>query len=526
MSTPAKSLLLEQARTLEKAGRFKDAEATLLAAIKAAPRDPAARLQIARLYNRKLHTSAKTIEQLPVLLKLAPRLALTHELAAEAYFNLRRKAEATKHADLCVKLGPKSPDGLYVAATIYYGVNLFPKAVGCMQSALELRPDHLPSKILLAESLRAEGKLAEAEALCREIFKTYPDSLPNLSIWSATCKQTADDPIYLHLRDSILPQLRQNTNPRIKRILTLLGKAELDIGNFDQAFLHYQESKTLGEQKHDRNANRLYVSNLISGISKSDFFGSQGNPDETPVLIVGMPRTGSTLLEQILASHPAIGGVGENEMLRKLAASLNFQNHNGTSAINAIKAMTPEKSEELAQIYLKELRKNHPKSVRIVDKNLHNFELLWFFGKLFPKARIINALRDPMDNCVSCYMAPLSKFHSYTWDLTSLGQYYREFRSLMTHWKSVVPNPILGVSYEDTVADTEGTARRVIDFLGLEWDPACLDFQKSENRAKTISVWQVRQPVYNTSVKRWKRYETHLDPLKKELAEFYPNGFD
>ena len=130
-----------------------------------------------------------------------------------------------------------------------------------------------------------------------------------------------------------------------------------------------------------------------------------------------------------------------------------------------------------------------------------------------------------MDNCVSCYLAPLNSFHSYTQDLTSLGQYYCEYRSLMAHWKNVVPNPIMEVHYEDIVADTEGKAREVIDFLGLDWDPACLDYQQNENRAQTISTWQVRQPIYKSSVKRWARYEKHLDPLKAELKQFYPDGF-
>ena len=145
---------------------------------------------------------------------------------------------------------------------------------------------------------------------------------------------------------------------------------------------------------------------------------------------------------------------------------------------------------------------------------------------MFPKARIIHALRDPMDNCVSCYMQRLRPYHSYTQDLTSLGQYYGEHRALMDHWKMVLPNPFMDVYYEDMVADTEGTARRIIDFLGLAWDPACLEFQTNEKRVTTSSFWQVRQPIYQSSVKRWQRYEAHLDPLKASLAPFYPNGFD
>jgi hypothetical protein len=367
--------------------------------------------------------------------------------------------------------------------------------------------------------------LAKAEAICRSIFEEYPDSLANYSIWHQACKITADDPIYLHIRDTVYPTLVDKKLPGRVALLRILGKAENDLGNFESSFQYYTDAKELAGKTHDRTTNKLFVNAVLSGTSRADYFGALGSDSESPVLIVGMPRTGSTLLEQILSSHPDIGGIGESRNLRQIATKAGVLPQDGTSLVNAIHNIKPDQAQELADIYLRQSTGAQPGMLRIVDKNLHNFEILGLFAKIFPKARIINALRDPMDNCVSCYLAPLPKFHSYTQDLSSLGQYYCEFRRLMSHWKKVLPNPIMEVHYEEIVADTEGKAREVIDFLGLDWDPACLSFQENQNRAQTISTWQVRQPIYKSSVKRWARYEKHLDPLKAELAQFYPDGF-
>ncbi|MCG3268867.1 sulfotransferase [Yoonia sp. I 8.24] len=525
MAKASKSPLISKAKEAEAAGQNFLTERILIKVISDSPKDPTAYAMLIRLYTRKMKKTDMAIALLPKLLKLAPRSALAHELAAECFCKKNMFESAKIHADQTVKLGPKSPDGLYVAATVYFDTEDYAAATKCMEACLAIRPEHLPSRLLYAKSLRGSGELTKSEAICREIFKEYPDSLANYSIWHQACKITADDPIYLHIRDTVYPTLLDKKLPGRIPLLRILGKAENDIGNFETSFQHYTDAKELTGKTHDRTVNKMFVSAVISGVSRADYFGAPGSDSENPVLVVGMPRTGSTLLEQILSSHPQIGGIGESKNLRDAASKAGIKFHDGASLVNAIHKLTPDQAQELAADYLQKSTDAQPGMLRIVDKNLHNFEILGFYAKLFPKARILNALRDPMDNCVSCYLAPLSKFHSYTQDLTSLGQYYSEFRRLMDHWKKVLPNPIMEVHYEDVVADTEGKAREVIDFLGLDWDPACLSFQENENQARTISTWQVRQPIYKSSVKRWARYEQHLDPLKAELKQFYPDGF-
>ena len=520
------SVLLEKARAAEEAGNIKAAKTALSAAVKQDPKNAKPLMHLVRLMLRRTNEAQNTLAILPRLLKLAPKSGLAHELAAEAHAKLHNHDTAASHADKSVALAPKSPDGLYVAATVYQSVNRYRDAITCLRTALSIRPDHMPSKLSLAASLRSAGELEEADKKCRMIFAENPNTFGNYIIWSQIGKISADDEMYLYLRDVILPALTQQSDPRCHPALNILGKAANDIGNYSQAFEHFSAAKELRTNRHDRSINRRFTREVVENTSRADFFGFNGHESENPVLIVGMPRTGSTLLEQILSNHPQIDGIGESPLLRRLVESAGMRRNDGIGLAKVIKTMSEKRARELAEIYLEKSTESAQGSLRIVNKSLHNFELLGFFARLFPRARIIRALRDPMDNCVSCYMQPLNNFHSYTEDLTSLGQYYCDFRRQTNHWKNTIPNPMMDVSYEATVADTEGMAKQVIAFLGLEWDPACLDFQNNKARVKTLSVAQVRQPIYKSSVKRWKRYEEFLDPLKAELAEFYPEGFE
>ena len=526
MATPTPAQLLQEAIRAEEAGQFARAEQMLAIFVQQQPKDAKGLMRLVRLRLRHLHKPDQALALVPRMLKLAPNAGLSHELAAEAHCAMRNYDIALAHAEKAVKLQPKSADTLYVAATVYQYAGQYDASIRTIRKALAIRPDHLPSKMLLIWSLNADGQQREAEELCRAVFAAYPNNLPNLTLWSRITKATPEDPIYLHLRDTVLPALDGVKDRRKAEVLKTLGKAENDIGNYAQAFRHFAAAKQLATVKYDRSINRNFVNGLMGGSSRSDFFGASGHDSERPLLIVGMPRTGSTLLEQVLSNHPQIGGIGESEILRRLANAAGFRFGDGAGFAQTVRKLTPERAAQYADLYLQQSGKIAPGNLRIVDKNLHNFELLGFFARLFPKARIIRALRDPMDNCVSCYMQPLNDFHSYTHDLRNLGEYYTDFRRLTDHWKTVIPNPMMDVSYEDMVADTEGMARKIIDFIGLDWDPACLDFQNNSARVRTLSVAQVRQPIYKSSVKRWKRYEEFLDPLKAELKQFYPDGFD
>jgi Sulfotransferase family len=244
-----------------------------------------------------------------------------------------------------------------------------------------------------------------------------------------------------------------------------------------------------------------------------------GSPSEIPVFIVGMPRSGTTLTEQIASSHPQIHGAGELYKMRQVAGRMNFNRRNVQLFAKAIAELDATKTLVLANDYLGHLKTHSLTASRIVDKMPHNFELVGLIALLFPNAKIIHCKRDPIDNSVSCFMNAFSEAHGYNTDQKNLGLYYREYHRLMLHWKKLLPDQIYENTYENMVADQTGETRRLIDYLGMPWDDTCLRYEENDRTVNTISRWQVRQPIYTTSVKRWKNYEGKLQPLIEALGD-------
>jgi hypothetical protein len=243
-----------------------------------------------------------------------------------------------------------------------------------------------------------------------------------------------------------------------------------------------------------------------------------GSPSDRPVFIVGMPRSGTSLTEQILSSHPDIVGAGELTYMHTIANQLFFSLGLREIFVDQVRAMTQPRALAFAEEYLGKIDFFSKTAARVTDKMPHNFHLVGLIALLFPNAKIVFCRRDPLDNCFSIYSNALNEFHNYGSDLWTLGTYYRQHIRLMEHWKTVLPGQVFEMQYEDLVDDLEGKSRQMVDFIGLPWDPACLQFFQTERTVATISKWQVRQPIYKTSVARWKPYEAHLGPLKDGVA--------
>lgn len=244
--------------------------------------------------------------------------------------------------------------------------------------------------------------------------------------------------------------------------------------------------------------------------------------DERPVFIVGMPRSGTSLVEQILASHREIHGAGELPDLGLLALSTA---RGGAEYPESVVGLAPEEVERLAAGYRARLDEIAPDARRVTDKMWQNFEFLGFGALLFPRARVIHCTRDPLDTGLSCYF---QHFYgtgvAFAYDLSHIGAYYRQYRRIMGHWQDILPLPILEVSYERLVADAEGESRRMVDFCGLSWDPSCLRFFETERVIGTASHDQVRRPIYRTSVGRHRRYRRWLEPLARSLRDEVPDA--
>jgi Sulfotransferase family len=248
---------------------------------------------------------------------------------------------------------------------------------------------------------------------------------------------------------------------------------------------------------------------------------------EVPVFIVGMPRSGTTLTEQILAAHPEVFGAGELPALQRVVGLVPAMTGKAAPWPECAARLGQGGVDTLAARYLSEVTRLAPGAARITDKMPQNFLSLGLVALLFPEARVIHCTRDPVDTCLSCYFQGFTQGHGYAFDLATLGAYYRHYRRLMDHWNAVldipvIDMPVMEMRYEAMVADQEAESRRLVDFAGLDWDDACLRFFASDRLAHTASYDQVRRPVYKGSVGRWRRYAAHLGPLLAALGDLAP----
>jgi hypothetical protein len=244
-----------------------------------------------------------------------------------------------------------------------------------------------------------------------------------------------------------------------------------------------------------------------------------GSRSSLPVFVIGMPRSGTTLIEQILASHPAVHGAGELSEFDRLAKQICDARGEAFRLPEGARALEPGDLLRLGESYAAGLQRLAPGAERVTDKMPANFLYAGLIHLALPHARIIHVLREPRDTCLSCYSKLFTEEQNFTYDLGELGRYYRRYTKLMTHWRDVLPDGrMLEIRYEDVIADLEGSARQLIEHCGLDWDPRCIAFHKSQRPVRTASAAQVRRPIYRTSLGRWRAYEPHLAPLLTELG--------
>ena len=306
------------------------------------------------------------------------------------------------------------------------------------------------------------------------------------------------------------------------RLHFALGETLDGRGMAKKAFAHFVKANHLRRQEltdlgrsYKAQVNERMVDNLIRSFSADFFAGAptSGEPSEKPVFIVGMPRSGTTLVEQIAASHPAVVGLGEAETIEPIIAQMAKEARTSKSFPDCLAELDAAGAAKLAKVFLDRFEPSAGDAERIIDKTPFNFHFLGMIALLFPKARIIHCRRDPRDTGLSCYIQNFRAALPWTTDLAEIGQYWRAYDRLMTHWRSVLPIAMIDVVYEDLVADQEAQSRRLIDFLGLDWDDACLDFHRTKRVVRTASSAQVRRPLYASSVGRWQAYAAKLQPL-------------
>ena len=299
-----------------------------------------------------------------------------------------------------------------------------------------------------------------------------------------------------------------------------LGKAFADIGDHERSFEHLLRGNALKRQQITYDEEKaLQRLERIRGVFTAELLRGRrglGCPSAAPIFIVGMPRSGTTLIEQILASHPQVFGAGELRQMATLAQRIGGAN--AATFPEAVQGLPGEDLRKIGEQYVQAVTRLAPGAERIADKMPGNFSLVGLIHLALPNARIIHACRDPRDTAFSCFSLLFSGSLEFTYDLAELSRYSRAYANLMAHWREALPAGVmLEVQYEDVVHDLEGEARRIIAHCGLQWDDSCLAFYKTERSVRTASATQVRQPIYQTSIGRWRRHEAQLQPLLREL---------
>jgi tetratricopeptide (TPR) repeat protein len=371
-----------------------------------------------------------------------------------------------------------------------------------------------------ARILEAAGQMEPAWQLAQQLIDRKLITAGTLRLYGRMARYRHQQPTALALTEQLLAANSLSVNERAGLHFTAADLLD-SLQQYDQAFAHADAGNRISRPRYDPASHQRTFDKFVDYFT-AEQLGRLARSEETtgkPVLIVGMPRSGTSLIEQILASHPDIHGAGE----------LDFMEHifHGTLAMLSAKAadypqcldrLTTEQATGMAQIYLQPLTALGPSAIRITDKLPLNFLHLGLIQILLPGARIIHCRRDAMDTCLSCHMHSFASGNDFKFDLTHLGLFHRQYQRLMVHWTSSLDLPMLQMNYEDIVTDPEGQTRRMLDFLDLPFDPACLDFHRTQRPVLTSSIQQVRQPLYGSAVHRWKHYEKHLAPLKLALG--------
>ena len=438
--------------------------------------------------------------------------------------DLRQYDEAIECMQHAAKLAPQDLDITDQLGRIYSDMGDIDASLTQFNAALLKEPKRLSSLEGSEHAYLETGKLDEAMRLCNEIIAINANLPTGYLLKSRVRKSKADD----GLAEQLLKFTTQDDLEDEQKVGLnfALGKIFDDHNNYPQAFKYYAAGNALKNKKLDYSMEKdeARFSELIK-VFNADFIQQHqhlGVASDVPVIIVGMPRSATTLTEQIISSHPQVQAAGEVVFWIQAPEAMPLRLNTSSPYPQCVAEMLPQQASEIAAIYESTLRKivgSNSSPKHITDKMPHNFVNLGLIALLFPNAKIIHTKRDPIDTCLSIFFQNFNESHNYAFNLENLGHHYRQYQRIMQHWHSVLPGRIMDINYADTVADPEYWSRKLIAHIGLEWDDACLTPHKLERSVKTASIWQVRQPIYKTSVERWRHYEEFLAQLKQALEK-------
>ncbi len=504
--------LLQQDRKLE------EAEHALRKAIQQNARYVEAHTNLATL----LFAQQNEVEALRILgeaLKFAPSSVPTLLLTAKIQLKRNNLQAAEQAARLALKEEPESTEALTLLGQVLHETDRYDEAIDVLDRALQKSPENPEALNFYGVALKSVGRLDDAREYILKALRLNDGmygAYANLNDLVDFSEGIGEE--LFNRMEAIFESVPNKEADPFLALHFAYAKALDDRGQHEKALEHYIIGGRMKRAQLDYKEDEThgFFDAIRDAFPKEAFENRkyEGLDDDRPVFIVGMPRSGSTLVEQILSSHPDVYGAGEVKYLARALGQLRDRFPSLPKYPDMMAKITPAQLGITAKNYQQALSQGAGDAKRITDKLLTNYFFLGLINLLFPKAKVIHTQRDPVDTCLSGFTKLFKDDMPHSYDLAELGRYYGKYRELMEHWEKVLPEGFMTtVVYEDVVADTEKEARRLIEFLGLPWNEKCVDFHKSDRPVKTASVAQVRKPIYKTSVQRWKKYGAGLQPL-------------
>jgi tetratricopeptide (TPR) repeat protein len=458
-------------------------------------------------------------------LVIEPRVDKFHVHQAVVLLDLHRVTEAEAAAGRALALAPDNHEAVNLIGRVAFERGELDAALTQFRRALALEPDFADAWNNIGNALNDLGRGREAQEAYLKSLELAPD-MTGAYVNLADSKTFKEGDPHLAAMEALAGKTLTRTDRT--QLDFALGKAYADLRDYDRSFRHLLAGSA-GKRAaiaYDERANLALFDRIEAAFTPGLIAAKTGGgePSAMPIFVIGMPRSGTTLIEQILASHPLVYGAGELATLHETVLEIRGPDGQTIDYPDFVPALDETALRQLGDRYVASVRALASKHGRadaayVTDKMPSNYYFAGLIHLALPNATIIHTVRDPIDTCLSCFSKLFAAEQNHTYDLAELGRYYRRYEQLMAHWRRVLPaGRILDVRYENVVADLEGEARRIVAHCGLPWDARCLSFHKTDRPVRTASASQVRQPIYNSAVGRWRVYERHLGPLLAALG--------
>ncbi|HTZ02684.1 MAG TPA: tetratricopeptide repeat protein [Xanthobacteraceae bacterium] len=435
----------------------------------------------------------------------------------------QHKVEEAAAADQrALALNADNHDAVNLAGRIAFERGDLAAALTHYRRALELKPDLADAYNNMGNVLKELGQLQAAQEAYLQAIRLDPD-IAGVYVNLADSKKFTPGDAHLETMERLAAKTDGLSKTDRMQLDFALGKAYGDLKDYRRSFKHFlagNAAKRATIQYDEASVFDLF--DRIESVFTRELIAAKaggGDPSAMPIFVMGMPRSGTTLVEQIIASHPMVHGAGELQTFNDVILTVRGKDGNALRYPDFVPALDAQALRQIGTRYVAEVRKLAPSGERVTDKMPSNYYFAGLIHLALPNAKIIRSIRNPVDTCISCFSKLFTAEQNHTYDLAEIGRYYRRYEQLMAHWQRVLPaQSILDIRYEDVVADLEGQARRIIAHCGLPWDDRCLSFHETERPVRTASATQVRQPIYKTAVGRWRVYQEQLGPLLGALG--------